>query len=789
MKQPFKCFSKIIASALLVLLSVQVWAVNQGRTVADAEYIDLKEGVILFDPAHSFQEKAAIFLQEEVLARTGVRLSLLNEEDTEGVPEIILDIAGNRPFPVGIAVPSKSESFAIWTDLSGTVPKIILSGRDNRGLLYAAARLVRELYLAENYITLPADTWIASAPADNIRAQQILNNVQSEDEFMDWEDPDDLEKHINDLVLVGLNGIETTEPELVDEYMDNLDIDLYIKLKCQEIIDLDTLADEEIVSFYDHITGIDHITTYGGDASGAVRPQLFFPHMGRVIPLILKGNQGAKWWYSNQCLEDHAKDHDDYIFNYIQQNRPPWLYGMVYGPWTKRGIPEIREDLPSQYKLRHFPEICHPRWCQYPVPTWDRIFAIVWPRNNSIYAMPSMMRDIYLANRDLTMGSLPYNHTGTYNDLNKFTWVYAGWKPEASVREILEAYARLFFVHDFIQYPETTGQNDGENRERQIDAATDYVVRAFQLLEENWQVPLKDNNSAEPALEHWKNIAEWTGGPGQNWRVEMFLYKARIDAQIKRKYDLEMELEKEALQALAQAEETGFRKTIRSVEKILGRIDTEFQSEEAFLTELKSLGLSDKFGDLGEIADNIYTSFNDRYWILDRMEDSKSVGDLVAIVHYEDPGEGGFYDNLGVDGEQPHLVRPFTWKEDPGFVHSNINWVDNADDSDQRHSQHTHVVARYDTPLKMKWDQLDPNARYRIRVVYNGPFGIRQQCHTDEGILIHPFVEQDEDIQSFSIPAAATSDGTLVLQWTQDTSNIKRGVSVSEIWLEKETNL
>lgn len=789
MKQPVKLFSSMFAATTLILLSFQAYANYTGEINENTDYVDLRAARIVFDPTSSFQKQAAIFFKEEVLARTGLLLSVEQEDGAEGAPEIIFDLAVNRSFPSGISVPSKSESFAIWTDLSGSVPRIILSGRDNRGLLYAAARLMRELYFAENYISLPAATLIASAPADDIRAQQILNNVQCEDEFMDWEDPDDLEKHINDLVLAGVNGIETTEPELVDEYMESLDIDLYIKLKCQEIIDLDTLGDEAISTFYDHITGIDHITSYGGDASGAVKPQLFFPHMGRVIPLILKGNPGAKWWYSNQCLEDHAKDHDDYIFSYLKENRPPWLYGMVYGPWTKRGIPEIRNDLPSQYEMRHFPEICHPRWCQYPVPTWDRIFAIVWPRNNSIYAMPSMMRDIYLANRDLTMGSLPYNHTGSYNDLNKFTWVYSGWDPEASVQEILEAYARLFFVHDFMQYPEIAGQNDGETREQQIDAATDYLVQAFQLLEENWQVPLKNNNSAEPALVHWKNIAEWTGGPGQNWRVEMFLYKARIDAQIKRKYDLEMDLEEEALQALAHAEETGFRKTVKNVEKILGRIDTEFQSAKAFLAELKNLGLTDKFGDLREITENIYTSFNDRYWILDRIEESSTVEDLLDIVHYEDPGEGGFYDNLGVDGEQPHLVRPFNWQEDPGFVYSNINWVDNADDSDQRHSQHTHVVARYDTPLIMKWDQLDPDAQYRIRVVYNGPFGIRQQCHTDEGILIHPFMEQDEDIQSFDIPVTATSDGTLVLKWTQDTSDIKRGVSVSEIWLEKETNL
>jgi hypothetical protein len=365
--------------------------------------------------------------------------------------------------------------------------------------------------------------------------------------------------------------------------------------------------------------------------------------------------------------------------------------------------------------------------------------------------------------------------------------VYAGWDPEAPVEEILEAYARLFFVHDFIQYPGAMAGTGEQSREQQLDAATTYVVKALQLLEENWQGPIKQNTSAEAALEHWRNIAKWTGGVALNWRVEMFLYKARIDAQIKRKHDLEMNLEKRALQVLEDAATAGFEESVRQAREILGRIEADFQPEAEFLAELEALGLTNKFGDLHEITDNLYSSFNDRYWIMDRLENSRTIEDLKAIVQYEDPGEGGFYDNLGVPGEQPHLVRSIPWVDDPGFVHSNIDWVDNAADSRLRHSRHTHALARYETPLEMEWNNLDPDAQYRIRVVYNGPFGVRQQCHTGEGILVHPFVGQDDEIQTFVIPSAATADGKLTLRWTQDTSDVKRGVSVSEIWLEKHS--
>jgi hypothetical protein len=663
--------------------------------------------------------------------------------------------------------------------------QIILAGRDYRGLLFAAGRLIRELYLNDDFISVRKDLFIASAPADDLRAHQVITNTQCKDGFMSWDDPVDLERHVNDLIIAGANGFEPTEPQLLDNYLDGLGLDLFVKLKCQEIIDLDALGDDKVESFFSSYKGIDHITTYGGDASGAVRPDYFFPHMERVLPLILKNQEGVKWWYSNQCLEDHAKDYDEYIFNYIREKNPPWLYGMVYGPWTKRGIKDIRQDLPSQYRIRHFPEICHPRWCQYPVPDWDRIYAIVWPRNKSIYAMPEMMRDIYLATRDHTVGALPYNHTGSYNDLNKFVWTYAGWDPEASVEEILEAYARVFFAHDFKinPYHEKAGQ---WNMESLIDDAVTYVRDALLLLEENWKGPLAKNNSTEPALEHWLRIAECIGGPQENWRVEMFLYRARIDAQVKRKYDLEMQLEREAYRIMEDASDADIQKIRREVSKTFDRIDYEFQRKQKFLDELISIGLTDKFGDLEEITNNIYTSFNDRHWINNELERCSNIEGLSGILNYEEPGPGGFYDNLGVPGEQPHLVGQYNWKNDPGFVFGTINWVDNDDDPDQRHTRLTHALSRYDTPLEMHWSNLDPAASYIVRVVYNGPFNIRIRCETDDGQEIHGFIEKPGNTYvSYPVPEASTADGELNLRWYQDTTDIMRGVSVSEIWLTR----
>ena len=268
----------------------------------------------------------------------------------------------------------------------------------------------------------------------------------------------------------------------------------------------------------------------------------------------------------------------------------------------------------------------------------------------------------------------------------------------------------------------------------------------------------------------------------------MFLYKARIDAQIKRKYDQEMKLESEAYEILREAGQRNLKKSIEKAIRHLGRIDSEFQSADEFLRDLNSLGLTGGFGDVDQIVENIYTPFNDRLWIESQLQNAETIDDLEEILDYEDPGEGGFYDNLGVRGEQDHLVRQKLWKQDPGFVYSPIEWVDNASASPLRHSQHTHALSRYETPLVMKWEGLDPEAMYRIKVVYNGPFDIKIKCMTDEGIVIHDYIPKTKsEIMIYPVPVEATKDGMLELIWTQDAeNNILRGVSVSEIWLQKE---
>jgi hypothetical protein len=535
----------------VLFVSIMSWLLVSCDSSSELKYYTLTNAKIIIEKENSQYRTIANYLNEQLSLRSNLNFPINLNNDDANTPIIRLAV-GNDRIPSHLTPAKSDESYAIWTSCEkNNSPVIHVVGTDFRGLLFGVGKLIGLTYLSDGYASISSSLEVTASPSDQLRAQQIISNAQGEDGFKDWDHPLASEQFVNDMVIFGANGCEPTRPELIDKYLEALGLDLFVKLKCDEIIELNQKEDEQILSFFDRYVGIDQITTYGGDASGSEKPQLFFPYLDRVIPLIQQGTKGAKWWYSNQCLADHAKDYDNYIFDFIQSRQPDYLYGMVYGPWTKRGITEIRKDLPQKYQMRHFPDICHPRWCQYPVPEWDRIFAVVWPRNHSIYAMPSMMLDIYSATRENTMGSLPYNHTGTYNDLNKFAWAAAGWKHDITSEELLLMYARVFFAHDFIKLPYNMDAEQITTQEQFIDSVTHYVAQGLALLEKNWTGQLLKNTSTEKALTYWETIADCIGGTQNNWRVEMFLYKARIDAQIKRKFDYELALEDSALQLIS----------------------------------------------------------------------------------------------------------------------------------------------------------------------------------------------------------------------------------------------
>jgi len=798
------------------------------------EKIDLS-GAVIVSRSQTRSIKAAEFLQTEIERRTNIRLGRTTSMPADSTGAIVLGSV--EDFPVsytlacGLEVPEKAEGYAIWVDtVSRNAPTVYLVGRDDRGALFAAGRLIRLLYLRRNYVKLPVDTEVADAPAYALRGQQIIGRG---DGFIDWDNMDERMQSVRDMVLFGTNAFELTEfdsgiEETFAGILDDYGLDLWVYFGHGNVRDMDDADDVE--DEFGHLRGLDVVFIPLGDSSGTPEATVMIPAIEHFAPLLKQVHPQAKIWMSYQCGRAHAEHENEYIFGYLQDEQPDWLEGMVYGPWSRGDIPWLRGVTPPQYRIRHYPDICHNRHCQYMIPKWDRAFARTWSRNG-ITVMPRMMAQIHNATAPQTDGFLAYNHTGVYNDLNKFIWSARSWDPDTDVNDILYDYGKVFFGYAYEPVCDQDGiggddcvvslgdlaamgrdwlgdgseydlyrdglvdlrdysvlasmwQKDYRTEETMIELGAAAAAKGILMLEDNWTGPVVQNESIDDTLTHWRKISECMGGVSDKWwRLELFLYKAHIDDCIKRKHTAEMLYQAQAYEALRQAETVGISKAISGARAALARVDSEFQSRWNFEQQLEAAGLS-RYRDLDDILDNMYHALNDRQWLEHMFDDVRDQADIAEIVNWEDPGPGGFYDNLGVKGKQPHLVRQMPWRDDPGFVHSPVEYNHWDPDSWYRQSMLVCTMTRYDTPLLMRYEGLDPAARYKLKILYTGPFGPEMTLKA-EGYEVHgPRENTGATPVTYPVPGAATSDGVLDLTW--ELVNIVRGPSVSELWLIKE---
>jgi len=196
--------------------------------------------------------------------------------------------------------------------------------------------------------------------------------------------------------------------------------------------------------------------------------------------------------------------------------------------------------------------------------------------------------------------------------------------------------------------------------------------------------------------------------------------------------------------------------------------------------------------DRGANLDNIDVPLNDRAWLKEQFaeirklpEEEERLKRVAEIVHWTDPGPGGFYDDLGNLLRQPHLVRGPGFEKDPAFLRSalvdfgykggRISWWNNA-------------TSLYDEPLKLQYTGLDSSARYKLRVLYASDAPSRKiRLVAGDSTEIHPLVPKTIPPKplEFELPLEATKNGELTLGWYREAGlgDNGRGCHVAEVWL------
>jgi hypothetical protein len=194
-----------------------------------------------------------------------------------------------------------------------------------------------------------------------------------------------------------------------------------------------------------------------------------------------------------------------------------------------------------------------------------------------------------------------------------------------------------------------------------------------------------------------------------------------------------------------------------------------------------------------DVLDYLDDPLNDSDWLTGKIESLLTVEDDVVcqdaireIVAWEDPGPGGYYDDLGNPGKEPHLVRRLRWEEDPGGLGSAIQELDFQLLQRQKLSCRRQASALWGLSLEMHYEGLDPSAKYCLRVSYGG---YRQKTSfrldTGEGIEIHPEMAIPPRCSQFEFPLTreVTRSGSLDLVWSLVGGG--RGIAVAEVWLVK----
>ena len=799
--------------ALLLLLKTSPLSASDGSAVLKkpASRLDLTKASVFAPNGLSAREKKAVtVLVEEVEKRSGVRWETRSDSAPVGGTMIAVGtektLRGrsaelDRALSIDPA-PKGAEGFRIA--VSGESRWVVVVGNDERGVLFGVGRLLRELRMHRGSVEVADGFRVSTAPAVALRGHQLGYRPKT-NSYDGW-DLDQWDHYIRDLAIFGTNAIELIPPRsdddadsphfprppmemmvgmsrIADSY--GLDVWVWYPAMDKDYGDPATVefALKEWADVFQKLPRIDAVLVPGGDP-GHTPPKLLMPLLEKQAASLRKFHPKAGLWISPQGFtEEWFGD-----FLGLLKDEPRWLTGIVFGPQVRLRLPDLRRVIPARYPIRHYPDITHSLSCQYPVPDWDVAYSLTHEREG-INPRPLDQAAIFRATNPYTIGFLTYSE-GCNDDVNKFVWSGLGWDPTESVAEILRQYGRYFLS----------------------DTLADPFAQGLLALEQNWVGPLLTNSAVETTLQQFQRM-EQSAKPADllNWRFQQALYRAYYDAYIRDRVIRETSLESQARRVLRDARRRGTLAALKDAEEILDSASNKPTSP-------------DRRARIGELAAALFQSIrmqldvehykaievgrgttlatvdwplNDREWLMDRFvevrkldTEAKRIAAIDRFLDRTNPGPGGFYDDLGDPSRQPHLLRgPQTYAQDPDFrLTSSISF-----DTQPGWPMAWRQVAQtlYATPLQLRYEGLDREAHYRVRIVYGGD-NFRPKIRLEsEGIEIHPLIAKPSPLRplEFDVPASATNDGVLTLSWTQEPGRggNGRGCQVAEVWLIQQS--
>ncbi|RKN80760.1 hypothetical protein [Ulvibacterium marinum] len=798
---------------------IVIWFLLSGGLYLKAQTNDFsKSEIACLSCKGKLAQRAVLVLQEEIALKSNISLPIAKKWSTNSRPKILVGIEGElKKLPKSLLEPlTKMDAIGPEGYKLLNLPKlrtVLVIGHDERGTLYGVGKLLRKAILSPGSVLIPEQLKLASTPKNPIRGHQL--GYRPKTNAYDAFSVAQFDRYIRDLVIFGANSIEIVPPRTDDDFSSvhmempaiemiaeqsricdsyGVDVWMWYPNMGMDYTHSDSLQVEidERHRVFKQVKRLDALFVPGGDP-GDLTPDNLFRWLDKVASVLHKYHPKAKVWVSPQVFRPTKKWYDAF-YAHINQGYD-WFGGIVFGPWIKTPIQEIRERIHPDIPIRRYPDITHSLSSQYPVPKWDLAYAITLGRE-CINPRPYDQKFIHNALDEYAQGSISYSE-GTNDDVNKIVWSDQDWNPETPVIETLRDYARYFIGPDY----------------------TEGVAQGLLALENNLDGPLLGNHLVLRTLHQWQALEK--KAPKEvlaNFRFQMGLLRAYFDAYQYRRLLYETELEQRARDILTSAKTLGSQTAIGTALKTLARaVETPImpqwkarclQLADNLFTSIGAQLTIEQHGAMpgrGNFIDTIDEPLNDVLWFADQLMAIKNLPNeserrkaIQTMLQRTDPGPGGFYDNLGSPQSWKRVTKGKDRRYDPGNLASprvafgvglsGEEWVHevSAKGFDGRYTPlawTNQISTLYDNPLEMTYEDLDSNESYSVRVAYTGRFPSRVKM-TIDNVLVHDFIKTGmQPIYEFKIPETCLEDGKIHITWTCGEG--ERGTQVSEIWILK----
>src|SRR5437899_3232476 len=201
------------ATALLLALFLGMPVANQ------AGALDLSKALVLTPANLSVPEKKAVsMLLDEVEKRSQIRWTSARELPADRLPVIAVGQCSALKQFADATEPGDelvSEGYRVRVQNAPDRQVVLVAGNDSRGVLFGVGRLLRELHMAPDHVTIDDQFSVSSAPKYRLRGHQL--GYRPKTHSYDAWDLAVWEQYIRDLAVFGCNVVELIPPRSDDE--------------------------------------------------------------------------------------------------------------------------------------------------------------------------------------------------------------------------------------------------------------------------------------------------------------------------------------------------------------------------------------------------------------------------------------------------------------------------------------------------------------------------------------------------------------------------------------------